>query len=476
MKPSRDLPRPDNPKNPKKSRPPDKPPDDDRQRGSSRPSPSPPPQSSLHVPSYQEKLLGKLVQQQASPKAAPVDLLASKVMSLSYCQNDPLCPEFAIDPHFKQQLQAPWQKALLSKSLVKLLDFRPSTSTMDKILAWVRFSELPVMYYDDNVLRVLASSVGFPFRVDVHTSLATRGQFARVYTICYRCGIYGHVQTSCPSTPPTDAFSQPTTFTEDGGAGVQPLAPTPIVADQPSDKTVLDPRYGDWMVVARHPQIPDHMVVTSDFQVGDVAPAGPSSRSIQRYFKPRPSQTQPSPQTPANMEPSLDGSHMAIFNTHAQFTSQPQLTKPSSLDGPHAPLMHSHVRNITSHAMHAKSKPGSSPVSQPGSSSGDALPMKLVQSFVGTLQHVFTSATSPIPGPSSPQVAPSLPPELPDLDITVPAMEGATSELPPDGSITQHGMDVDTNSFGALALASARDDSPATSLEEEVVTSPVAST
>ncbi|KAJ8765112.1 hypothetical protein K2173_010598 [Erythroxylum novogranatense] len=331
-------------------------------------------------------------------------------------------------------------------------DFRPSTSTMDKILAWVRFPELLVMYYDDNVLRVLASGVGFPFRVDVHTSLATRGQFARVCveidlakplvgkiwfdgfcypvvyegldTICYRCGIYGHVQMSCPSTPPPDAFSQPTTFTGDGGAGVQPLAPTPVVADQPSDKTVPDPRYGDWMVVARRPH----------------------------------------------------GSHMAIFNTPAQFTSQPQLTKPSSLDGPHAPLMHSHVRNIASHAMHAKSKPGSSPVSQPGSSSRDALPMKLVQSFAGTLQHVFTSVTSPILGPSSPQVAPSLPPEPPDLDIIVPAVEGTTSELPPDGSVTQHGMDVDANSFSALAPASSRDDSPATSLEEEVVTSLVAST
>ncbi|KAJ8769819.1 hypothetical protein K2173_008225 [Erythroxylum novogranatense] len=334
MNPSRDLPRPDNPKNPKKSRPPDKPPDDDRQRGSSRPSPSPPPQSSLHVPSYQEKLLGKLAQQQASPKAAPVDLLASKVMSLSYRHNDPLCPEFAIDPLFKQQLQTPWQQAIIVKVLGRTVgykvlysrihqlwkpkgeldvlalgndfflvqfsmeddrnhainngpwmiqghyltvrqwspDFRPSTSTMDKILAWVRFPELPVMYYDDNVLRVLASGVGFPFRVDVHTSLATRGQFARVCveidlakplvgkiwfdgfcypvvyegldTICYRCGIYGHVQTSCPSTPPPDASSQPTSFTTDGGAGVQPLAPTPVVADQPSDMIVPDPRYG----------------------------------------------------------------------------------------------------------------------------------------------------------------------------------------------------------------------------------------
>lgn len=42
------------------------------------------------------------------------------------------------------------------------LDFCPSAALIDRMLAWVGFPELSVMYYNDDVLRVTASAIGTP--------------------------------------------------------------------------------------------------------------------------------------------------------------------------------------------------------------------------------------------------------------------------------------------------------------------------
>lgn len=60
-------------------------------------------------------------------------------------------------------------------------NFWPNTVTIDFTLAWIRFPNLLVIYYDDDLLRVVAFVVGNLIKIDKHTSLAFRGRFARVY-------------------------------------------------------------------------------------------------------------------------------------------------------------------------------------------------------------------------------------------------------------------------------------------------------
>ncbi|KAJ8753612.1 hypothetical protein K2173_022853 [Erythroxylum novogranatense] len=116
-KTSRDYLRLDNPKNPKKSRPPDLHPIAEASSGSDKTISRSSSQPSLHVSSYHEKLMGKLAQVQDTLKEAPVDLLATKIMMMSFRDDDTQCPEFTIDSTFKSQLVSAWQRALIVKLL-----------------------------------------------------------------------------------------------------------------------------------------------------------------------------------------------------------------------------------------------------------------------------------------------------------------------------------------------------------------------
>lgn len=56
----------------------------------------------------------------------------------------------------------------------------PSCAKIHKTMIWVRFPELALMYYDDNLLMALDLVMGRSIKIDMNTSLATRGRFARV--------------------------------------------------------------------------------------------------------------------------------------------------------------------------------------------------------------------------------------------------------------------------------------------------------
>lgn len=93
-------------------------------------------------------------------------------------------------------------------------------------MAWVRFSELNLMYYNEDFIYAIASNIGKPIKTNVNTTFATRGRFARVcvevdltkplvaqfwldkcwhsieydgfHVICFACGRYGHLANKCP--------------------------------------------------------------------------------------------------------------------------------------------------------------------------------------------------------------------------------------------------------------------------------------
>ncbi|GAU43449.1 hypothetical protein TSUD_140860 [Trifolium subterraneum] len=76
---------------------------------------------------------------------------------------------------------------------------------INKTLVWIRFPSLGMEYYDESLLLVLASAVGTPVKVDIHTLNASRGKFA---IVCIKidldkpvigkcCGVYGHMARNC---------------------------------------------------------------------------------------------------------------------------------------------------------------------------------------------------------------------------------------------------------------------------------------
>ncbi|KAL8129323.1 hypothetical protein V2J09_018478 [Rumex salicifolius] len=95
--------------------------------------------------------------------------------------------------------------------------------------AWIRFTNLPVLLYEEQILLHLAFAIGAPIRVDKRTLHANRGRFARMcikldlsklligaviingsrflveyeglHSICFHCGRFGHFQPNCPLDP-----------------------------------------------------------------------------------------------------------------------------------------------------------------------------------------------------------------------------------------------------------------------------------
>ncbi|KAI4353331.1 hypothetical protein L6164_002290 [Bauhinia variegata] len=58
--------------------------------------------------------------------------------------------------------------------------FIPSESEISTIRVWVHFPELSMLYYNESVLKVIASTIRRSIKVDINTLEVLRGRFARV--------------------------------------------------------------------------------------------------------------------------------------------------------------------------------------------------------------------------------------------------------------------------------------------------------
>ncbi|KAJ4838583.1 hypothetical protein Tsubulata_007079 [Turnera subulata] len=147
----------------------------------------------------------------------------------------------------------------------------------------VRLPNLPLMYYDDDLLTTIALGIGCPVLIDSNTSMATctlyahmcveidlslplvplveiqgevfRVQYEGLHTICMSCGRYGYEAHTCLFDPPDEPLfpvevvePESSVVVGAGGASqvvmrVPPLAPPQKVA-----------AFGEWMVVVRPPR------------------------------------------------------------------------------------------------------------------------------------------------------------------------------------------------------------------------------
>lgn len=123
-------------------------------------------------------------------------------------------------------------------------EFALPVARVEKTMVWIRFLGLKLLYYDENFLLALASTVGSTLRVDSNTLNVECGRFARIcvevdltkpvvgtvnindhwykvqyeglHILCATCGYYGHYTGDCtnPSKPVVrDNPKQTTSFT-----------------------------------------------------------------------------------------------------------------------------------------------------------------------------------------------------------------------------------------------------------------------
>jgi hypothetical protein len=170
-------------------------------------------------------------------------------------------------------------------------DFISSQVKINKTLVWIRFPSLGMEYYDESLLLALATAVGTPVKVDMHTLDASRGKFARVcieidldkpvvgkvwfrdfwyhveyeglHLLCKSCGIYGHVARNCPTKAVREEKNSMVSAANDALDGVEGMtknaalmvAPTNEVLNKESPQAEAgikeDDLYGDWLVVTR---------------------------------------------------------------------------------------------------------------------------------------------------------------------------------------------------------------------------------
>ncbi|XVF32012.1 hypothetical protein REPUB_Repub17cG0044700 [Reevesia pubescens] len=100
---------------------------------------------------------------------------------------------------------------------------------MDKVgttAVWIHLPELPIEYFNCEILREIGRMVGKPLKLDSSTALVTRGKYARIcvevdlnkpllpkvrvgkhvqriqyeglYTVCFCCEVFGHREETCP--------------------------------------------------------------------------------------------------------------------------------------------------------------------------------------------------------------------------------------------------------------------------------------
>ncbi|XP_057453177.1 uncharacterized protein LOC130745048 [Lotus japonicus] len=120
-------------------------------------------------------------------------------------------------------------------------DFVAANDKINTTMVWIRIPGLGMQFYDEDILLTLATGVGTPIKVDIHTADMRLGKFARIcveidldkpvvgtlrlrgtwynieyeglHLLCPKCGCYGHLSRKCKVETPTPVVVQTQTQT-----------------------------------------------------------------------------------------------------------------------------------------------------------------------------------------------------------------------------------------------------------------------
>ncbi|XP_028099056.1 uncharacterized protein LOC114298645 [Camellia sinensis] len=157
-------------------------------------------------------------------------------------------------------------------------DFKSDKAEKDTTALWVRFPNLPIEYYNEKVLYHIAKVLGVPLKVDINTTMASKGKYARVcievdlrkplasqfsiskntyiieyehlHSVCFSCSRVGHVKHVCTENPTNEANKQRHDVAGEGNQGKEDEAQTGLGLTK--DTEMGEPsqiRYGPWMKV-----------------------------------------------------------------------------------------------------------------------------------------------------------------------------------------------------------------------------------
>jgi hypothetical protein len=141
-------------------------------------------------------------------------------------------------------------------------NFDPASATVTKTAVWVRFSGLPIEYYDSRILHFIGNRIGRTVKVDKNTLLQERGKYARLcvevdlskpllamfelkgrhykveyeglHLLCLACGRFDHYSGECANKPKPAS----------NGGGVVPSV-------EGGGEKVGNAREGPWTVVQK---------------------------------------------------------------------------------------------------------------------------------------------------------------------------------------------------------------------------------
>lgn len=170
-------------------------------------------------------------------------------------------------------------------------DFDPLVDKINRMAVWVRILDLPVKYYKEFALKRIGGLIGSVVKIDKVTLAQTRGKFCRlcveinlneplkpfinlygkpfgvvyegISTICFNCGVYGHVREHCPykSVIATDNCDQNKALDDITIKTVAPAKDDTIMKhseeshekvnmDQPVPQAKNNTDIGPWMVMS----------------------------------------------------------------------------------------------------------------------------------------------------------------------------------------------------------------------------------
>ncbi|GMP33311.1 hypothetical protein CsSME_00006691 [Camellia sinensis var. sinensis] len=165
-------------------------------------------------------------------------------------------------------------------------DFKPYEAGEVATALWVRFPQLPIEYYNEEVLFHIAKAIGKPLKIDLNIAMSTRGRYARVcvevdltkplisrfaiskYTyiveyenlhyFCFQCGKVRHRKEYCSSKPvpkPVKVNTEAVANSHDVGSNPIPMANSS--GKQLASGTEHSEEFGPWMLVNRRNNRPN---------------------------------------------------------------------------------------------------------------------------------------------------------------------------------------------------------------------------
>ncbi|XP_038994636.1 uncharacterized protein LOC120118696 [Hibiscus syriacus] len=105
-------------------------------------------------------------------------------------------PTINVPAEIKEKIRKPWRKALILKLLGrsgpwKIMDhyltvqkwrpnFLANSASISSTAIWVHILNLPMEYFDKDILVNIGKMIGTPIKIDYRTAWSIRGKFARI--------------------------------------------------------------------------------------------------------------------------------------------------------------------------------------------------------------------------------------------------------------------------------------------------------